>query len=128
MMNGLPNWLMLAENAKNVDSGMPGWMLLSVVAVIFVVPMVLGGFIAKSLKQKEMSNRISFVLFAIVFAVMPFVWQVLERKLTVSRYEQQLAEWESRGKHQGITQDGIDELKKDLPDLVVTQTKPEEEE
>ncbi len=57
--------------------GMSGWQITLWMVGIFVVPFVLGNFIARSLRMKEDSRRFSTVLLVLFFGMAPFVNQVI---------------------------------------------------
>lgn len=76
-------WLILAqdktaETAEKVSEsgGGNGLVILAVIFLVFILPFVLGTFIAHALKLKEMSGRIGLVLFTLAFGISPFVWQI----------------------------------------------------
>jgi len=61
------------------DSGMGReWMVLIVMAVVFIVPFVLGGLIARMLRLEDLSTRIGVVLFSIFASLAPFVFVSLQ--------------------------------------------------
>jgi SecD/SecF fusion protein len=64
-----------AETAANTEGG-NGLIILAVLFLVFVLPFVLGTLIARALKLKDLSGRISVVLFTLVFGLSPFVWQL----------------------------------------------------
>ncbi len=68
--------LFAAEVTEKTTSQVSGWFILLILAVVFVLPFVLGALIAHALKMKEFSRKIGLVLFTAVIASTPFVWQV----------------------------------------------------
>lgn len=68
--------LLAAEVTEKSTSQISGWGIFLILAVVFVLPFVLGALIAHALKMKDFSRKIGLVLFTAVIASTPFVWQV----------------------------------------------------
>ena len=67
-----------AEKVEAVKAtGAPLWVVALLCFVVFVLPFVLGGALAQALRLKDLSFRISLVLFSIFFALTPFVYNSL---------------------------------------------------
>ena len=70
----------LAQDAAAAENaGMP-WQLLVVGAVVFILPFVLGPLIGQALRLKDLSFKISVVLFAVFFSMAPFIYEQLMNK------------------------------------------------
>lgn len=104
------------------ESLLPGWLLFLIVIVVLVVPFLLGALIARMLKLKDLSFRIGVVLLTTVLGLTPFVSEVVRGRIEQQQYEAELAEWEARGeKVDGrVTEPGLADLRKEMPELVVT--------
>ncbi len=77
------NWLLLAQTNNTADAvptaaNTSSWLVLVVIAAIFVLPIGLGTLIARLLKLKDLSQRISVVLFAVTLGIAPFAWHLYD--------------------------------------------------
>ena len=54
------------------------WLVVTVMAVVFIGPFMLGGFIARLLRLPELSTRISVVLFSIFASLAPFIYMSMQ--------------------------------------------------
>ncbi|MCA9015046.1 MAG: protein translocase subunit SecDF, partial [Planctomycetaceae bacterium] len=68
--------VLAAEVTEKTTSQVSGGFILLILVVVFVLPFVLGAFIARALKLKDFSRKIGLVLFTAVIASTPFVWQI----------------------------------------------------
>jgi SecD/SecF fusion protein len=68
--------LLAAEVTEKTTSQVSGWGILLVLFVVFVLPFLLGGLIARALKLKDFSRKIGLVLFTAMIASTPFAWQI----------------------------------------------------
>ena len=66
----------LVDADSEADGTMPLWLALLITAACIIVPLLLGGFIAKQLKMREYGGRIGITLLAITLAVAPFAIQL----------------------------------------------------
>ena len=57
------------------------WLVFTVMAVVFIVPFVLGGVIARALRLEDLSTRIGVVLFSIFASLAPFVFVMMQTQL-----------------------------------------------
>lgn len=64
------------EKVAETATTSPGTLLLMFALLVFVVPLVLGPVIAKMLKLKDVSGRISLVLFALFMGLTPMLFQM----------------------------------------------------
>ena len=97
-----------------------GWILLAVVATVFVVPFVLGSLIARALRLRDMGFRVGIVLFALVLGLAPFAWQSIVGAMERSAYEQDYEEWKRHQRSEAENaeiHEALDELKKAKPEL-----------
>ncbi len=68
--------LIAAEATEKTTSQVSGWFILVIVFAVFVLPFIIGAFIASALKLKEFSRKIGLVLFTAIIAATPFIWQI----------------------------------------------------
>lgn len=120
-----------AETAtKAAETGVPlsGWIILAGIAVVFLVPILLGNLIARLLKLKDMRARISVVLFAVTLGVAPFAWNFIYGELEMRHYKSALAEWKQKGTRTSneITPDdaAVQKLREELPELQIEFSAP----
>lgn len=83
-MDGFGNCLLLLQEQLEAPKT-HGWLILGVLAVIFIVPFVLGNVIARSLKLNDLSGRIGVVLMTIFMALGPFAYQEIVGRLDEAR-------------------------------------------
>ncbi len=112
MLDMLSDWLMLSAAEAN---GTPLWLLFLIVIAIFVVPFALGGFVARTLKLKDLGFKMGVILLTAVLGLTPFVWQVVQSKVDRRRYADELAKWEAKQQQFRVTDEGVAKLKKALP-------------
>lgn len=80
-MDGMGMGLLLAQVAdKQVATPSVPWQFFATVALVFIVPFVLGQLIAQGLKLKEFGFKMGVVLFSIFLSAAPFVYQALQGK------------------------------------------------
>ena len=65
-----------AQTAKANQTS--AWILFLLVVAVIVVPFVLGSFLARALRMKDVSMRIGLVLFTVFLAITPFAWRVIQ--------------------------------------------------
>jgi SecD/SecF fusion protein len=78
-MNGMWSdsaWLLAQDLAEEAPAGVP-WELFAIGAVVFIVPFLLGAVLGQLLRLKELSFKFGVVLFAVFFALAPFVYHQL---------------------------------------------------
>ncbi len=80
-MDGMGMGLLLAQAADKTAAapGVP-WQFFVVIALVFIVPFVLGQVIASAMKLKDLGFKMGVVLFAIFLSAAPFVYQALQGK------------------------------------------------
>ncbi|VAX37667.1 Protein translocase subunit SecD, partial [hydrothermal vent metagenome] len=71
-------------------------MILAVIFSIFVLPFILGNFIARTLKLKDLAGRISVVLCVTFCGLTPFIWPFISHQFQVTEYETQKTTYEER--------------------------------
>lgn len=84
-MDGLGNFLFLLQAEVEAPQRANGWLILGVLAVVFIVPMLLGSLIGRMLKLPDLSGRISVVLMAVFMSLAPFAYQELVGRIEESR-------------------------------------------
>jgi SecD/SecF fusion protein len=72
-------WLLAQNAAAGAKSGL-SWQLVVIAAVVFILPFVLGAFLARGLRLKDSGFKIGLVLFSIFFSLAPFVYAQLTDK------------------------------------------------
>lgn len=92
------------KKAADSSGGASFLIFLAVVFLVFVLPFLLGSFIARSLNVRDMGTRIGTVLFAVMIGITPFVWQYVKGSREQSTYAARLAAWEAEGKEKGEPQ------------------------
>jgi hypothetical protein len=79
-MDGLwiaPVLAQAADKAPPTTATLP-WQFFVIVAVVFILPFVLGTLIAQALRLKDLGGQIGVVLFSIALAVSPFAYHMLQ--------------------------------------------------
>lgn len=77
-MDGMGMGLLLAQAAgKATQSPSVPWQFFVIVAMVFIVPFVLGQLIAQGLKLKDLGFKMGVVLFSIFLSAAPFVYQAM---------------------------------------------------
>ncbi len=71
-------------------------MILAVIFSIFVLPFLLGNFIARTLKLKDLAGRISLVLCVTFGGLAPFIWPFVNYQFQITEYETQKVTYEER--------------------------------
>lgn len=66
----------MSEGAKEAASGSSGWTILLVLFVVFVLPLLVGSFVARAMKLKQYGTKIGTVLMVLIAGLAPFVWQI----------------------------------------------------
>jgi SecD/SecF fusion protein len=89
------------KKAADSSGGASFLIFLAVVFLVFVLPFLLGSFIARSLNVRDLGTRIGTVLFAVMIGFAPFVWQYVKGAREQSAYTARLAAWEAEGKEKG---------------------------
>jgi SecD/SecF fusion protein len=79
-MNGLGQTLLLMQAGSTGRE----WLVFTVMAVVFIVPFLLGGFLARALRLEDLSTRLGVVLFSIFASLAPFVYVMMQTQ-TVDR-------------------------------------------
>ena len=85
MINSILNGLMLAQaaNAPKAPAASPqtsAWLMFLFVVLVIVVPFLLGAFVARALRMKDISMKVGIVFFAVFLALTPFGWQIAHHK------------------------------------------------
>jgi len=65
--------------AEPEKAGLP-WQLFLIIAVVFILPFVLGTLLAQVLRLRDLSFKFSVVLFALFFSLAPFAYQQMTNK------------------------------------------------
>lgn len=82
-MDGIGHCLLLLQaQAPRAN----GWLILGVLAVVFILPFLLGNLIGMLLRLKDLSGRIGVVLLSLFMALAPFVYQEIAGRLEESQY------------------------------------------
>ncbi len=78
-MDGMGMGLLLAQAAdKTPQAPSIPWQFFATVALVFIVPFILGQLIASGLKLKEFGFKMGVVLFSIFLSAAPFVYQAMQ--------------------------------------------------
>ncbi len=83
-MDGFGHCLLLLEAEIEAPQA-NGWLILGVLAVVFIVPFLLGNLIGRLLRMNDLSGRISVVLMSLFMALAPFVYQEIAGRMEESR-------------------------------------------
>lgn len=90
-MDGFGNCLLLLQEQLEAPKA-NGWLILGVLAVIFIAPFLLGRLIARLLKLDDLSGRIGVVLMTVFMALGPFAYQEILGRLDEARVMKERAE------------------------------------
>jgi hypothetical protein len=110
-----------ATEAEAAQSIVPNWAKILIALGVFLVPYGLGVLIARQLKLKEYTWRITVVLFAGTLGVMPFLYQGLLGYLEQEQYKEQVAEYEAKQNEFQITKEALDALQDERPGLIINR-------
>lgn len=80
-MDGFGQFLLLMQAADVVPQRANGWLILGVLAFVFIVPFLLGSLIGRLLNLRDLSGRIGVVLMSFFMAISPFVYQEITGQL-----------------------------------------------
>lgn len=83
-MDGFGHCLLLLQ-AEAVAPRANGWLILGVLAVVFIVPFLLGNLIGRLLRLNDLSGRIGVVLMTIFMALAPFAYQEISGRIEESQ-------------------------------------------
>ncbi|MCH8829090.1 MAG: hypothetical protein IID45_05885 [Planctomycetes bacterium] len=113
------NHLLLAAAVKPGDPAGPGlfpvWAIFLLVVALIGIPFLAGNFLAKWLKMKDLSLKISTVLLAVTLGLAPFVSQYVIGAREQSRHEDRLEEWKEKDAYRKkISKTARDELENHL--------------
>lgn len=57
------------------------WLVFAVMAIVFIVPFMLGGLIARLLRLEDLSTRMGIVLFTIFASLAPFIFVMMQTRV-----------------------------------------------
>lgn len=89
-MDGLGNCLLLLQDQVEAPQA-NGWLILGCLAVIFIVPFLLGRAFARLLNLNDLSGRIGVVLMTIFMAMGPFAYQEIAGRLDEAKVTKERA-------------------------------------
>jgi hypothetical protein len=110
-----------ATEAEAVQSVVPNWLKILIGLGVFLIPYGLGVFLARQLKLKEYTWRITVVLFAGTLGLAPFLYQGLVGVLEQRHYDEQLAEYEAKKNEFQITEEDLDKLQEEHDGLIINR-------
>lgn len=96
-MDGFGHCLLLLQ-AEITPPRANGWLILGVLAVVFITPFLLGNLIGRLLRLKDLSGRISVVLMSLFMALAPFVYQEITGRIEHSQLLAERAKVEEKRK------------------------------
>jgi hypothetical protein len=115
--------LAVTSGEANAPGGPPGWLLLSIVVCVFVIPFVIGSFVSKALKLKDLSFKMSIVLLTLALAATPFIYHFAAGKYEQTKYQSDLKAWEEKGKKfERVTDEGVEKLQTALPGATIKRS------
>lgn len=94
-MDGFGHCLLLLQAEAEAPQAANGWLILAVLAAVFIAPFLLGQLIGRALRLNDLSGKISVVLMSIFMALAPFVYQEIAGRIDEAKV---LAERAKRGK------------------------------
>ncbi len=115
--------LWAATEVEGTESVVPNWVKLLITVGVFLVPYGLGVLIARQLKMKEYAFKITLVLFAATLGLMPFLYQSILGVLEQRHYEKELAEYETEKSEFKVTNEALDKIQKEHPQLQINRPK-----
>ncbi|MDA1014940.1 MAG: hypothetical protein O3A00_10890 [Planctomycetota bacterium] len=118
MMMSLGELTVLGALAQKPAANVTGWLFLMTLVGIGL-SIVLGKFLAKTLKSKQHATRISVVLTTVVFAIMPFAAQFVLASVEQSMHAAEVEQWKSYQEREGLPASAIQELRKHNSDLEI---------
>ena len=122
MIPQLGQWVvMAATQAEAAESIVPNWLKLLITVGIFLIPYGLGVLIARMLKMKEYAFKIAVVLFAATLGLMPFAYQHILGVFEDLHHERQLAEYEAERSEFQVTQEHLETIQDQHPDLKINR-------
>ena len=96
-MDGFGHCLLLLQ-AEIDPPRANGWLILGVLAVVFIAPFFLGNLIGRLLRLNDLSGRISVVLMSLFMALAPFVYMEIAGQMEHSKLLADRAKAESNRK------------------------------
>ena len=96
-MDGFGHCLLLLQ-AELETPRANGWLILGVLAVVFITPFLLGNLIGRLLRLEDLSGRIGVVLMSLFMALAPFVYQEIAGRLDEGRVRDQHAAAKAKAK------------------------------
>ncbi|MFO1041423.1 MAG: protein translocase subunit SecD [Planctomycetaceae bacterium] len=96
-MDGFGHCLLLLQ-AEIDPPRANGWLILGVLAVVFIAPFFLGNLIGRLLRLNDLSGRISVVLMSLFMALAPFVYMEIAGRMEHSKLLADRAKAESNRK------------------------------
>jgi SecD/SecF fusion protein len=87
MISSMLNGLILAQTAGTgttpstaTSTQTSAWLMFLFVVLVIVVPFVLGAFVARMLRMKDISMKVGIIFFTVFLAVTPFAWRIVQHK------------------------------------------------
>ena len=99
-MDGFGHCLLLLE-AEIEAPRANGWLILGMLAVVFISPFLLGNLIGRLLRMNDLSGRISVVLMSLFMALAPFAYQEIAGRMEETRVLAERAEADTKAKAAG---------------------------
>ncbi|MBS0202508.1 MAG: protein translocase subunit SecD [Planctomycetes bacterium] len=85
-MDGFGHCLLLLQAEAEAPPAANGWLILGVLAAVFIAPYLLGQLLGRALRLNDLSGRIGVVLMSIFMALAPFVYQEISGRLDEAKY------------------------------------------
>jgi SecD/SecF fusion protein len=90
-MDGFGRFLLLLQAPVTAPRA-NGWLILGLLAVVFIAPFLLGRLIGRLLRLDDLSGRIGVVLMCLLMALAPFAYTEIDGRLDEARVRKQHAE------------------------------------
>lgn len=103
--------VLAAAPSDETVPAVPGMIKTLITIAVLTLPFAFGTMIARGLKMKEQSTRISLVLFALTLGLLPFVYDQIQNSYEQQVHSRKLAAWEDRQKARAFDEDDLKAIK-----------------
>lgn len=90
-MDGFGQFLLLMQAADAAPQRANGWVILGMLAVVFIVPFLLGSLIGRLLNLRDLSGKIGVVLMSLFMALSPFAYQEIQGRMDAAEQRERHA-------------------------------------